>query len=373
MGMLYQRGRTWWIKYYFNGEPVRESSKSELKMVARELLKQREGDISQGKLPGIYFEKATFDGLAADFLADYKLSGKDVVLAELNIRHLADFFGGLKAKDITTPRIREYTERRLEQEKRTKPGIKKTPANATVNRELAALKRLLNMGAKQTPPAVDRGPHICMSKERNVRTGFFDHGEFLLLRDAMPEHLKGLVTFGYKTGWRIDEITSLSWANADLKAGTVTLHLDESKNEEGRTIFLDDELRELLTRQRKAQKKNGTALPSSFLNEKGTDRVKRFDKAWKTACKNAGIGLKLLHDFRRTVVRNMVRAGIPERVAMMVSGHKTRSVFERYNIVSEADLRMAAQKQLEYLDSQPTGTNSGTVVSLKTRKTAARL
>jgi len=373
MGMLYQRGKTWWIKYYFNGSPIRESSKSELKMVARELLKQREGEVSQGKLPGVYFEKATFDSLAADFLADYRLSGKDVARAELNVRHLAYFLGGMKAKDITTPVIRRYTEQRLEQEKSSKNGVKKTPANGTINRELAALKRMLNMGAKQTPPVVDRVPHIPMLKERNVRTGFFDHGEFLLLRDAMPEHLKGVVTFGYKTGWRIDEITSLSWATVDLTAGTVTLHPDESKNDQGRTIFLDDELRDIFEQQRKRQKKTGTALPFIFLNEKGTDRVKRFDKAWRSACKKAGIPLKLFHDFRRTAVRNMVRAGIPERVAMMVSGHKTRSVFERYNIVSEADLRMAAMKQQEYLDSQPTGTNSGTVVSLKTRKIAQRL
>lgn len=373
MGMIYQRGKTWWIKYYFNGSPIRESSKSDLKTVARELLKQREGEISQGKLPGIYFEKATFDGLAADFLADYRLNEKDETRAELSVRHLEKFFGSMKAKDITTPQIRKYIEQRLEQETTSKNGITKTPTNATINRELAALKRMLNMGAKQTPPVVDRVPHIPMLKERNVRTGFFEHSDFLLLRDALQDHLKGVVTFGYKTGWRIDEITGLSWANVDFETGTVTLHPDESKNEEGRTIFLDDELREVLSQQKRRQKKLGTGLPFIFLNEKGTDRIKRFDKAWKTACKNAGLGLKLFHDFRRTAVRNMVRAGIPERVAMMVSGHKTRSVFERYNIVSESDLRMAARKHQEYLESQPTGTNSGTIVNLKTCKSFARL
>ena len=142
-------------------------------------------------------------------------------------------------------------------------------------------------------------------------------------------------------------MAGLTWNQVDRNQGIVSLEVGETKNDDARTVYLDEELQEIFHKQWENRK---NLLPYVFLNEKDTDKVKRFDKSWKTACKNAKIGNRLFHDFRRTAVRNMVRAGIPEGVAMKISGHKTRSVFERYNIVNDADLKLAAKKQAEYFE-----------------------
>jgi integrase len=358
MGSVYKRGSIFWIQYYKHGRCYRETTRSARESDAKRLLRKREGEISEGKLPGVYFDKVRFDDLAEDFLNDYRVNSKDTTRAEYSMEHLKAMFEGMRVTDIDTPRIKIYIRKRLEADEVT---------NATVNRELSALKRMLNLGVQQTPPKVDRVPHIPMLKENNTRKGFFEHAEFLALRDD----LKGFATFGYKSGWRISEISDLQWSQVDLNNGIVRLEPGEAKNDEARTYYfsVDMELREIFAKQWELRGKNGKLLPFVFLNEKGDGKVKRFDKAWKRACKKAGIGVRLFHDFRRTAVRNMVRAGIPERVAMMISGHKTRSVFERYNIVSDADLRLAAQRQAEYLRAQ-TSTISSTVHDLEARRGA---
>jgi DNA-directed RNA polymerase subunit RPC12/RpoP len=155
------------------------------------------------------------------------LDQKSLDRAELSVKHLKKEFEGARIPDITTPRIQKYVSDRMKwkcsechkefhvegQLKCPKCGgeeLNKGAANATINRELSALRRILNLGAKQTPPKVNRVPYIPMLKENNVRKGFFEHNEYLALRDALPPYLKPFVTFAYKFGWRDEEIADLT-------------------------------------------------------------------------------------------------------------------------------------------------------------------
>lgn len=157
------------------------------------------------------------------------------------------------------------------------------------------------------------------------------------------------MTFAYLTGWRTpSEILTLEWKQVDFSAGTVRLEPGTTKNDEGRVFpfavlpELADLLREQWALTMDYQFTTGQAVRWVF-HRKGRP-IKDFRKAWKEACKAAGVPERIPHDFRRTAVRNLERAGVPRSVAMKLTGHKTESVYRRYAIVSEADLSEGLKK-----------------------------
>lgn len=231
MGCIYRRknSKNYYIKYYRNGKPHYESSESDKEEVAKQLLKIREGEIAQGKLPSLYYDRIKFDGLADAYVSEYKVNDrKTLKKAERIGGKLKKEFAGMAATQITTREIRKYIDKRLME----------GSSNATINRSLAALKRMFHLAYQETPPKVSQIPYIPMLKERNVRKGFFELPEFLALRKALPDYLKPVVTFAYWTGWRRSEILALEWAQVDSEKGIVRLEAGETKNDEARDIHL---------------------------------------------------------------------------------------------------------------------------------------
>jgi integrase len=299
------------------------------------VLQAKLGQIAEGRFVGPAAERVTFDDLAEGLLKDYEINGKKSFSdTETRVRlHLRPFFGGRRAQEITSADVRAFIAHRKEQ------GV----SNGELNRELSALKRAFNL-ALQADQITRKPPHFPRLEEQNARQGFFEPWEFEAVLARLPEYYRAPVTWAYYTGWRMySEILPLTWDRVDLEVGTVRLYRGTTKNKEGRVIAVPQVLRNILERQWQTHFIKYPLCPWVFHNN-GV-RMQTFYKTWKWACTGAGIsGKKLVHDFRRTAVRNLVRAGVPERVAMMITGHKTRAVFERYNIVSAGDLEEAAKR-----------------------------
>ena len=357
----------WWIGYSVNGTKIRESTHKTKERAARKILDKRLGEVSTGAFVGPDVNRVTLNELADDFLREYRTNArKSLSHAERRCRlHLRPFFLPYKASQITSTLLARYIEARLQ------AGAE----NSTINRELACLRRMYSLAMSATPPKALHCPKIPHLAERNVRLGFLEPAE----RDRLALEcakvglwLRTMFQLGRDFGWRKSELLGLRISQVDLGERSVRLDGGSTKNGAGRLAILTDASYVLIRECIRGKK------PDEYVFTRNGRRVRDFRVNWRKACCAAGVrrmvcadcpgaiavdsenrcpqcsrvwktkdlryaGL-IFHDLRRSAVRSMVRSGISERVAMCVTGHKTRSVFDRYNIVSEGDLREAARK-----------------------------
>jgi integrase len=347
MGQVRKRGGVYWIRYYRNGQRIEESAQTGKYDEARDLLKGREGDISKGVPITATSTKLTFDDAAKDVVNDYTVNGKkSKAWVQRRIdKHLTPAFGGRRLSAITTPDLRAFAAQRL--------AAGASPAE--VNRELAIVRRAFRL-AIADDKYHGRMPKFPMMQERKTRQGFFDDAMFATVRDHLPAALQPVVTFAYVTGWRVpSEVLPLEWRHVDRKAGEARLEPGTTKNQAGRVFPFTDTLRALVDdqwRQHEALAKAGTIC--RFVFHRHGKRIKDFRGAWNAACTAAGFPGRIPHDFRRSAVRNMERAGLSRSVAMQLTGHKTEAVYRRYAITSEGDLREGVDRL-----NSAAGTNRG--------------
>jgi integrase len=282
-------------------------------------------------------DRVTFEDLAADYLRDYTINGRrSLFAAKARVQHLQGFFTGEKARAITMDVIRRYIAARQAD----------GAAAGTINREVVALGRMFRLA--QQAGRLTSAPHLPKLEEAPPRQGFFEHAEYLAIRGHLPPGYQDALDFGYHSGWRRGEILRLEWRDVDRHGRVIPLRPELSKNKDGRVLALSGPLAEVIERRWQAR-----ALGCPVVFHVAGRPIGDWRKAWVRATAAAGLPGKLFHDLRRTVARNLVRSGVPERVAMAVTGHKTRSIFDRYNIVSEADLRQAGARLAAYVDGQP--------------------
>ena len=354
-GGLILRGRIWWCQFYQGGRQVRMSTKTHVRSEALAFLRKAMDSRDKGEVPATDVKKLRYADLRQALIDSY------VALGNKSLKERADgteTIAGLTALDefcgfkqgpngdgkvtvtdrgVTATQLTTDFARRFVRERKTE-GV----GNAAINRSLAALRRMLKLAKREKK--IHDVPFIEFLKEPSARKGFLELDQFNELIGLLPTHLRPLVTFLYYDGVRIGEALQVEWSQVNLDARTIRLEEEQTKGDEARTLPLPSVLVAMLN---EVTPKSGRVFDGTNLR-----------KEWVTACAAAELGTLTevegrpydplysgltLHDLRRSAVRNLVNAGVPERVAMKITGHKTRSVFDRYHIVSTEDVTDAMQ------------------------------
>jgi integrase len=339
---------------YYVGPPdarrrIRESAKTTDETVARRRLEKRLREAANAHDGISDFEEPTHRRVAMntlfdELLADYErrqIKGLSHVRLRLKAeKPLRKVFGPRRGSGITTGDVTRYVN------ERKAAGF----ANATVNREVELLRRALRLGVESQ--LIVRMPVFPKKlPEKNACQGSFETGDFLKVLPHLPEPLDDMARFAFVTGWRRGMLLGMKWAHVDRIGRVVTL--PDSKNDDPQSVPLDDELVDVIERRWKAReyrtREGAIGVSEHVFHRDGQPIAKpTFNRQFAEARKRAGVPGKLFHDLRRTAARNMIRGGVPQSIAKRVTGHRSDSMFQRYDIASMDDKLEAIRKARVY-------------------------
>ena len=351
-GRIYKRkgSSRYWIQYTVRGRQYRETG-GKTPAAARKKLRQRLREAGTERFGGPAAERVTVDQLADALLVHMKNQGRaSVDKIRCHLKPVRAFFAGRPAMDVTTAALERYQRERL--------NARKAPA--TVNREVHALRRSFSVAAQQTPPLFPKHfvPYFPSLPVDNVRSGFFERAEVeALLQHVTDEGLRDFIAWGYRTGTRKGEIARLTWEMLDRSGAPWVLRIPGAitKNRTGRTLGLKGDVRAIIERRLRVRRFDCALIFHRECKGKPGQPITDFWDVWRNALQAAGLPAgRLFHDLRRSAVRTLIRAGVDETTAMKVSGHKTRSMLLRYNIVTERETADALLRADAYLSTQPT-------------------
>jgi len=260
---------------------------------------------------------------------------KSIYKIKQHCQKLKEEFGDMKANEIKPSMIEAYQHKKL-----STISCRGTPFKpASVNRELEVMRRIFNLAVREE--MVERNPcwKVTRLSEKNARDRVLSAEELKSLIAHLPQHAADIVTVAYYTGMRAGEIFDLTWDRVNMKEGFLVLTQQDTKTEEARHVYFNGPVREILERLGRVR-----YISHNHVFTYQGNPVRSIKNALATALQEAGIKDFRLHDLRHTFTTNARKAGVDRTVIMKLTGHKTLSMFTRYNTVDQADAKDAMEK-----------------------------
>lgn len=384
-GRIFMRGNVAWIQYYDSrGQQMRESTHGGDEKKAAKLLRKRLGEVAAGIVPDR--RNLRYQDLRDSYMTDcenaalkslrHDSQGKPYLES---VRRTDEFFEGYRAVEIDTDALRKF------QRKMKADGL----SNGSVNRSMASLRKMFTLAARDGK--LKHLPFFPMLPESKPRKGTLPHDKYVALLQALPDYLRLLVGTAFHTGMRLSEIQTLTWRE-NINWIDKIIRIEDSKNDDPREIPFSGEL-EAMLRDQYAKRQEGCDRVCFRIDRRGhAQPIGNFRKPWRRACVRLGLGSMqpvvdakgepvfesrkdrprskpkqklvytglIFHDLRRTFITDAENSGAPRHEVMMVSGHRTESVYKRYAI-GNRDRRREVVARIEDYRSKKFGDNSGTI------------